>query len=213
MNITKYEHACLVVEELGQRLVIDPGMFAVSLPMDVSEVVAIVITHEHGDHMDLERLRAILEVNPDATIFAPRDVLTHLTEIEAKKEVAEPDVSHTAGSFALDFYGKDHAIIYEKVPCQNVGVFVNKTLYYPGDSFTEPKKEVKLLALPNGAPWMKIGEAMQFMKKVMPRAVFPTHNALYSEAGTMFANNWLEQEATALGAPWRVREPGDSIEV
>ena len=154
MKVTKYEHACLLVEELDQHLVIDPGMFATSLPTDLKNVMAVVITHQHGDHLDKDRLQTILMANPELTIFAPQDVLDELADVSAKKVLAETGVSHTAGSFALDFFGNDHAIIYETVPCQNVGVMVNKTLYYPGDSFTEPGTDVKLLAIPSGAPWM-----------------------------------------------------------
>ena len=104
MKITKYEHACLLIEELDQQLVIDPGMFAISLPSDLSDVTAVVLTHEHADHLDKERLKGILDANPGLTIFAPSDVLAQLEEFDAKKEIAEPGVSHTAGSFALDFY-------------------------------------------------------------------------------------------------------------
>jgi len=213
MKVTKYEHACLLIEEQGQFLIIDPGIFATSLPTHTQNVCGVVITHQHADHLDKTRLEAIVAANPDVTLFAPKDVLAQLEDVSAKKIVAKDGANHTVSSFQLEFYGKDHAIIYEKVPCENIGVMVNKTLYYPGDSFTEPKTDVKLLALPNGAPWMKISEAMTFMKQVMPRAVFPTHNALYSEAGTMISNNWLEHEAKTIGAAWSVLEPSDSIEM
>lgn len=213
MKLTKYEHACLVLDELNQSLIIDPGMFATSLPLGLTTIVAVVITHGHADHLDKTILQTLVKNNPSLTIFAPQDVLDELSDIEAKKELAQPDVSHTAGSFALDFYGHDHAVIYEKVPCQNTAVMVNKKFYYPGDSFTEPKEKVELLAIPSGAPWMKVSEAMDFMKHVMPAAVFPTHDAVYSEAGKSFSNNWLEQEATSLGAAWKVLQTGDSIEV
>lgn len=212
MKVTKYEHACLVIEEIDQKLIIDPGVLTASLPTDIKGVVAIVITHQHGDHLKIPLIQTIISNNPDLTIFAPQDTLDLLQEVTVKKELAQPEVSHTSGSFALDFYGSDHAIIHESVPCQNVGVMVNKLFYYPGDSFTEPKSEVTLLALPSGAPWMKVGEAMEYLKKVMPHAVFPTHNAVYSEAGNMFSNTWLEQQATTLGASWRYLLPGDSIE-
>ena len=213
MKITKYEHACILLEELDQLLIIDPGMFAKSLPTDLKNVTAIVITHEHGDHLDKDVLRALIDSSPDATIFAPQEVLEQLNEIEAKKELAQPRVSHTAGSFALDFFGRDHAVIYETVPCQNVGVMVNKTFYYPGDSFTEPKQPVKVLALPSGGPWMKVGEAIEFMKRVKPEKAFPTHNAVYSEAGNMFAENWLSQQAEMIGTDFKVLAPGHSLEV
>ncbi len=213
MKVTKYEHACLVAEELGQHLIIDPGTYAESMPVDLEEVVAVVITHQHPDHFDPSRLKSILANNPDLTVFAPQDVLDQLSDMVVKKEVAQPKVSHTAGSFALDFYGQDHATIYDIVPCMNVGVMVNKSLYYPGDSFTKPDASVKVLALPSGAPWMRIGEAMSFLKKLMPQAAFPTHNIFYSEAGLSLINHIVEPQATSLGVAWRFLQPGDSIEI
>jgi L-ascorbate metabolism protein UlaG (beta-lactamase superfamily) len=213
MKVTKYEHACLVVEELNQRLVIDPGMFAATLPVDLKDVAAVVITHEHGDHLDRRLLNNLLANNPSATIFAPEEVIASLQDIAVKMEIAEPGVSHTAGSFALDFYGKDHAVIYDKVPCQNVGVMVNGSLYYPGDSFTLPKRPVAVLAVPSGAPWMKVAEAMEFIKKVKPQRAFPTHNAVYSREGSQFADSWLSQAAEDAGAAYTVLETGQSLDL
>lgn len=213
MKITKYEHACLLLEVLDQVLIIDPGIFAKSLPSDLKNVVAVVITHEHGDHLDKDLLRKIIESNPGLTIFAPQDVLVQLSDFAVKQELAQPGISHTSGSFVLDFYGKDHAVVYETVPCMNVGVMVNKALYYPGDSFTIPKEPVVLLALPSVAPWLKIGESIAFMKLVKPAKAFPTHNALYNESGDMYANNWLSQQAEIFGVDFKVIGTGQSVEV
>ena len=48
MQITKYEHALLVIEEAGSQLVIDPGSYS-NLPQ-LKNVVAIAYTHLHDDH-------------------------------------------------------------------------------------------------------------------------------------------------------------------
>jgi L-ascorbate metabolism protein UlaG (beta-lactamase superfamily) len=57
VKITKYEHACLVVEEAGETLVIDPGVLA-KLP-ELTNVVAVVVTHIHPDHLHMPNLLAI----------------------------------------------------------------------------------------------------------------------------------------------------------
>ncbi len=213
MKITKYEHSCLVVEELGQIVVIDPGVFSKSIPSELKNVAAAVVTHMHGDHLDKGRIQTIINMNPDAIIFAPQEVLDELTSIQATKVEAEPGKVHTAGSFELDFYGHDHAVIYEKVPCVNVGVMVNKTLYYPGDSFTKPEQAVSVLTLPSGAPWMKLSEAIDFLKQVKPKVVFPTHNAVYSEGGLHIANSVLAPHAESAGADYKVLETGVSLDI
>ncbi len=50
MRITKFGHACLRVEHDGTTVVIDPGTF--SEPESVDGADAILITHEHADHVD-----------------------------------------------------------------------------------------------------------------------------------------------------------------
>ncbi|WIB35217.1 MBL fold metallo-hydrolase [Curtobacterium sp. MCJR17_043] len=81
MLVTKLEHACLVVEEDGARLVIDPGAF--TRPVEVTGVVAVVVTHEHPDHGTAEQVAGILERNPGIPVFGPAGVATALAEVVA----------------------------------------------------------------------------------------------------------------------------------
>lgn len=61
---------------------------------------------------------------------------------------------------------------------------INKHLYYPGDSFAIPEQQqIDTLALPVSAPWMKMSEAMDFCKTINAKLVFPTHDAILSDAG------------------------------
>jgi len=73
MNITKREHACLVVEQSGATLVIDPGSF--TAPFAVDGLAAIVVTHEHADHVTREHLDRLLGAAEGAVeLFAPAGV-------------------------------------------------------------------------------------------------------------------------------------------
>jgi hypothetical protein len=58
----------------------------------------------------------------------------------------------------------------------NLGFFIDKRLWYPGDSFTDPKRPVEILALPVSGPWMKIGEAVDYALLVKPDIAFPVHD-------------------------------------
>ena len=81
MKVTKYEHACLVLEQNGESLIIDPGNY--TRPMtNTSNVQAIVITHMHDDHCFEEQVDAILKDNPDITIYGTDEVLSliHISE-------------------------------------------------------------------------------------------------------------------------------------
>jgi hypothetical protein len=54
---------------------------------------------------------------------------------------------------------------------------------HPGDSLFVPEEKVDVLAMPTMAPWMKISEAIDYLRAVKPRLSFPIHNALLVEAG------------------------------
>ena len=73
MKITKFGHACLEFEELGQLLILDPGMY--TQPIDGrTNVQAIVITHIHDDHCYEEQLDRIIELNPGITVYGTYEV-------------------------------------------------------------------------------------------------------------------------------------------
>jgi len=180
MKVTKYEHATLLVSIGDDNLIIDPGMF-LSLA-DFSRVLAVVITHEHGDHWTSDQLTRILEKSPDATIYGPAGV----AKAAAAFDVVEVKAGDTveAGPFTLTFFGEKHAVIHESIPVpDNVGVLINDELYYPGDSYTIPDAVVGTLATPIGAPWLKIGDAMDFVLAVKPARAFYAHDMTLSVAG------------------------------
>lgn len=188
MKITKYEHACIVVEVNGQTLIIDPGEYTNDLVVPEG-VVAVVITHSHADHVAARHLNEITTLNPEAIIYGHKDAVADITG-NVQAVVANEGIR--VGAFELEFYGGDHAVIDPSIPViANLGVMVNDTLYYPGDSFTQPGRQVNILALPVSAPWMKISEAVAFAKAVAPGAVFPTHDAILSDTGKQLADRLI----------------------
>ena len=211
MKITKYEHACIVVEDNNRTIVVDPSSLAF-LPI-LKNVDAIVITHIHTDHLDKTHIQKIIDANPKVTIISHTEVLDLLVDISCQKEIIDRGSHCTTGNFSLDFYGLYHAITYKKSACHNVGVMINGIFYYPGDSFTVPDKPVVTLAVPASGPWMKTGEAMDFIGLLKPQKVFPTHNGLLSDFGAEVTYDWLKQAADTAGAEWLVLQTGESINV
>lgn len=212
MEITKHEHACLVIQRAEKRLVIDPGSFTTPL-LGVDDIVGVVITHEHPDHWTPDQLKHILDRNPEARIIGPQGVADAAEDFDV--EVVAPGDSISIDPFELRFFGGRHAVIHESIPViDNVGVLVNETLFYPGDSYTVPEGvEVDTLAAPSGAPWLKIGEAMDYVLAVKPRRSFPVHEMTNSVAGKQMANARLQSVTEQNGGQFFALEPGESLSI
>jgi L-ascorbate metabolism protein UlaG (beta-lactamase superfamily) len=209
MKLTKYEHACLVLENNGDTLVVDPGSFTRDV-VGLSGVVAIVITHEHADHWTPAQLDHIIALNPGVRIFGPAGVAQNAVGYPVT--TVTPGERISVGSFTLEFFGGLHATIHSSIPViDNVGVLVNETLYYAGDSFALPGIPVNTLAVPAGAPWLKIAEVMDYVTAIAPRRSFPTHEMVLSAAGKAMSNARIGDMTTVGGGEFFPLEPGDTL--
>lgn len=201
MKLTKYEHACFTVEKDGHILVVDPGGFSGDF-IAPEGVVAVVVTHQHGDHFDSDILAAIHAKNPEAILLADQAIIDAVPEFRSQAVRAGDEV--IIESFTLEFFGGEHAEIHRSMPIiPNVGVLINDLLYYPGDSLVVPDTSVDTLAIPAAAPWLKIGEAMDFLLAVKPRFAFPTHDAISSEIGKELADAILGKAAKVADIEYR----------
>lgn len=211
MQITKLEHSGVIIEKAGKKLVFDPVEFADTLP-EIRDVVAIVITHIHADHLQPEKIQAILDLNPTAKVFAPADALTQLPNaiVMAGGENVKID------GFTLEFFGKDHAsVVAGKVPCDNLGVVIDGKITNPGDSFDllEVDGAVKTLLVPEAAPWAKFSETAAFMRIAKPQIVIPIHDGVLSEMGKAIYNNLLRGVCEEIGAEFAPLSVGENIDL
>ena len=213
MRLTKLEHAALIVEHSGERLIIDPGKFTTPIT-DAAGTVAVVITHLHDDHWTPEQLARIAADSPAVRRFGPAGVVRAAAEagIDVEEVAAGDEVE--VGPFRLRFFGGRHAQIHSSIPViDNLGVLVNESLYYAGDSFAVPEGvTVDVLAAPAGAPWMKIAEAMDYVMEVAPHRAFPTHEMLLSRAGKDLSNARLGWATEQGGGTYLPLEPGDTVD-
>lgn len=193
MIITKYKHACFTVEHDNQILVVDPGVFSDDF-VPAENIVAVIITHAHSDHFDPEQLANIFALNPNARLISLKEIIDQLPDYS--RHIVQAADHLTVGAFELAFFGGQHAEVHSSIPrIANLGVLINRTLYYPGDSFFMPDQPVDILALPAAAPWAKISEAIDFLLAVKPRLAFPTHDAILSETGQAIADQMLASKA------------------
>jgi L-ascorbate metabolism protein UlaG (beta-lactamase superfamily) len=210
MKLTKFEHACFCVEKDGKSIVIDPGQLTTDFIMP-DDVAAIIITHSHGDHFDPDQIKDILEDNPSAIVIGPKDVTSQLKQLETR--TVHPGDNFIHEGIELEFFGGEHATIHPDTPVpENIGVMIDERIYYPGDSFVVPDKFVDVLALPVGAPWLKIQESIDFLLAVGPGDAFPTHDGVLSAAGQLFADNNIRPFAEESSIDY-ARIDGTTIEI
>lgn len=210
MKISKFEHALLVIEVEDSELVIDPGSYS-TLPR-LQNVAAVVLTHLHDDHSFAPHVKAIKEQFPMASVFGTQEVANKLEDLDVK--VVFHGDRHQAGPFTLDFFGDLHQVIHRSIPLvQNVGVMVNSTLYYPGDSYTIPEQRVEILACPSSAPWLRISDVIDFLDQVKPISCFPTHNALLSEQGHNLQNGRIKEIVEKHGGSFRYLTVGEAWDI
>lgn len=212
MRITKLEHAALILEEAGRRLVVDPGGLTNPI-LGLTDVDAVVITHEHPDHWTADQLGRILETNPGVPIYGPSGVVRAASGLDVTTVV--PGQTVEVAGWTLRFFGGNHAVIHPSIPIiENVGVLVNGRLYYPGDSFYVPLDvEVDVLAAPAGAPWMKIAEGMDFVSQVGAKHVFPSHDGVLSAAGLGLVHARYTDVAKAAGGEYHPLQPGEVLDL
>ncbi|SDZ33414.1 MBL fold metallo-hydrolase [Herbiconiux ginsengi] len=212
MRLTKFEHAALLLEQSGKKLFVDPGSFTTPIT-EASETVAVVITHQHADHWTPDQLNRILEASPNAVIYGPQGVVEAASDFAITR--VDPGDTVEVGPFTLRFFGGVHALIHSSIPLiDNVGVLINDVLYYPGDSFAVPEGvDVDMLAVPAGAPWMKVGEAMDYVLEVKPKRAFPTHEMVLSVAGKNLSNDRLGWATAQGGGEYFALQPGDTLDL
>ncbi len=211
MQLTKLEHSGIVLEKDGEKLVFDPVEFAEALP-ELTGVVAIIITHIHADHLQPERVTAILETNPGAIVIAPEDAAGMLPNATLVAGGEEMEV----GGFRLEFFGKDHASVFAgKVPCENIGVVVDGKLTNPGDSFDllDLNGTVETLLVPEAAPWTKMSETVEFLKIAKPKFAIPVHDAVLSPMGKNIYDNLLRAACAEISAEFAPLKVGESMDI
>jgi len=203
MQLTHFGHSCLLVELDGTRLLFDPGTFSDGFT-GLTELDAVLITHQHPDHVDVDALPELLANNPDATLIADP-----ATAEQLGWTAAHPGEQLQVGAVSIQVRGGEHAVIHPDIPViDNVAYLLNDgALLHPGDSLYVPEEPVDVLALPAGAPWLKISEAIDYLRAVAPRVAVPIHQAVLAKPEMYYGMfrglkpERTEFEVLALGVP------------
>ena len=187
-TVTHFGHACLLVEtDAGARILIDPGTDSHGFE-SLRDLTAVLITHQHEDHVDVGRLADVMAANPGAVLYADHETAPQLESLGVR--VATPGDTLTVGPSSIKVLGGTHAHIFEDWPqfANNAYLVDDGAFYHPGDSYDLPivngqSVPVDVLAVPISGPWVKLGESIAFVRAVAPRVAVPMHEgALVAEA-------------------------------
>lgn len=200
MRLIKFTHSCVRLEVDGRVLVIDPGIWSEPRALDGAD--AVLITHEHVDHVDVLRLRGA-----GLPVFAPSSA--RLPGVDATA-VAAGD-TFTAAGFEVAAVGGTHARIYGDLPdCANLGYVVDGRLYHPGDALFVPPEPVDVVLVPLQGSWLKTAEAIDFVNAAASRLAIGIHDAQLNERGLSSTSGWLD-EATRPEYRWLT--PGSAVDL
>ncbi|MEK7650206.1 MAG: MBL fold metallo-hydrolase [Patescibacteria group bacterium] len=177
MNITKFGHCCLLIEEAGARLLTDPGNY--NNTPDVRDIDAILITHEHQDHIHMPALKVLLAENPRAIVITHEGVGKLLDAEHIPYQPIADGGEILIKNISVKSVGHEHACIHKDIALiQNTGFLIAGKLFYPGDALYNPGVPVEVLALPVSAPWLKLAEAVDYARAIKPKKVFPVHDGM-----------------------------------
>src|SRR3954469_11345834 len=181
MQLTKYGHSCVRIEDGGRSLVLDPGAFS-DLDAALDGAHAVLITHEHRDHVDADRLCAAAQADPRLRIWAPRPVAEQLVGLGEQVAEVGPGESFQAAGFDVRTFGGQHALIHPLIPIvANVGYLIGDAVYHPGDSFVVPPSPVQTRLSRAGAPWPKLPEVPDLVIAVRAPKALPIHDGIVND--------------------------------
>ncbi|MFI6828862.1 MBL fold metallo-hydrolase [Kribbella sp. NPDC050241] len=204
MKLTKFTHACVRIEKDGKVLLVDPGSFSEDAAFERAD--AILVTHEHQDHIDIDRVKAL-----DAPVYTNSSVAEQLTDLGDRVNVVAGGQSFEAAGFRVSAYGKDHAVILPElgVPCENIGFLIEDAVYHPGDSFTQPDRAVHTNLVPISGPWFALPPAVGYAREIKSEQLVGIHDALLSQLGLGMMGRFLNSDER----PYHGLAPGDTLEI
>lgn len=206
MRLTKFGHACVRLEKDGRAIVIDPGAMAPD-PDALTGADAVLITHEHFDHFDPERLRDV-----ESPIYTCAGVARHLDDVSERVHVVREGDTFSVAGFDVSVAGEKHHFSHpDAPPIDNVGFLIDGEVFHPGDALTVV--DAPTLLVPGQAPWLTVPDMVGYLRRMSPHRAYAIHDGLLNDWGLKVLDDVLAMEATRSAADIRRLRHSESVDV
>jgi len=212
MKIKKIGHCCLLITLEEMVILTDPGVFSEG-QNSLTGIDLILITHEHRDHLHAESVKNILENNPNAKIVCNSSVGKILSAEGVSCEILEGESTEKFKEVLIEAFDFKHSEIFEDYgQVQNTGYFIDGRLFYPGDSFNDPKRPIEVLAVGVVGPWCKTSDVIRYVLDTKPRKVIPVHDALLNSESIGIFHRPLNEFLPKNGIEFIPMKNGDEVD-
>ena len=212
MELTKHGHACVVLRDGDRSLVIDPGAFTDAVALRGAG--AVLITHEHPDHFEPQRLRAALDADPALEVWTNPSVAARLEGLGTRVHVVGQGDAVTVAGFDVHVHGELHAEIHPDIPrIVNIGFLVGGLVFHPGDALTVPDEPVSTLLVPLHAPWSRTADVIDYLRAVHADQAFAVHDGMLNDTGLGVVGGLLGERGPGTPTPFSRLAPGDTAEL
>ncbi len=137
----------------------------------------------------MDQLDALARRNPGAALFVDEGTLPLLpAQLAQRARVLHAGDEVEVSGVAVTALGGTHEAVYGDVPgCANLAYLIDGgSLFHPGDSFHVPDVQVDVLALPTSGPWLKLADAIEYLRAVNPRIAVPIHERALASTDTHY---------------------------
>jgi L-ascorbate metabolism protein UlaG (beta-lactamase superfamily) len=212
MRMTKLGHSCVRLERDGRAIVLDPGIWSGEEPL--AGASAVLITHEHADHIDAAIVRAALERDAALELWTNDAVAGQFADLGRRVHALGHGDAFSAAGFDVRVYGREHAQIHPDIPIvPNIGFAIDGKVFHPGDSFTVPAEPVEVLLLPVSAPWLKAAETFSYARAVRPRMSYAIHDEILNVNGIRLIGQLADGLLGGESGGYARLEPGSSVDI